>query len=78
MNFFEWNKDQGCKIEKERSFSFISKPASFSTNANPGSEEKISILKYRLANGEELWHHEDNIDCEEINKRVRHLGQNFE
>ena len=32
------------------------KPASQPTDAQPGSHEKIELLRQRVANGEHLWH----------------------
>ena len=37
-----------------------------STEALPGSKEKLDVLAERVRRGLPLWHHEDRVDCEDL------------
>lgn len=39
---------------------FEPKPAKQSTEARPGSDEKVEVLRRRVEQGEELWHPDDH------------------
>jgi len=40
-------------------------PAERPCEARPGSREKLETLAARIANGEELWHEDDNVGEDE-------------
>ncbi|MCR9292068.1 MAG: hypothetical protein NXI32_05070 [bacterium] len=61
------------KYQNEDGFdeSILTKPVS--TNARPGTKEKVEVLRARLENGELLWHEGDASDiCAEPGWNARY------
>jgi hypothetical protein len=57
---------------------FKPKPAELATAANPGSAEKIEILRARVERGENLWHESDRTDFSGVNGIVRTPFRRYE
>jgi hypothetical protein len=48
-------------LQHDEDFQPVSGPDFYSTGAEPGSDEKIDVMRARVSNGQPLWHPDDPV-----------------